>query len=73
MTQKSNISPSCVRKCEEFQAENPHHGKRYELGQKRCQFCNQWMRYEGIWCPCCNNQLRTRPRCKKYEAEVPRI
>ena len=34
---------------------------RYDNGHKRCQVCNIFIKWEGLWCPCCGCKLRTRP------------
>lgn len=28
------------------------------------------MNYEGIWCPCCGNKLRTNPRQMYYKLKL---
>ena len=73
MSRNSGPHPLCMGKCKEFKAQKPSEGKRYELGQKRCQMCNQWVCYEGNWCPCCNNRLRTSPKSRTSERNVSRI
>ncbi|MDH3488504.1 MAG: hypothetical protein OEL82_10760 [Nitrosopumilus sp.] len=73
MSRNSGPHPLCVGKCKEFEVQRSNMGKRYELGHKRCQMCDQWILYDGVWCPCCHNRLRARPRCKKYKTEVARI
>jgi len=42
---------------------------RYASGKKRCQGCEIYIRYEGLYCPCCARKLRTVPRNKKYKAQ----
>ena len=39
-------------------------------GQKRCQICETFLKWDGIWCPCCGYRLRTRPRNMKYKAKL---
>lgn len=37
-------------------------------GQGRCQVCEIFIKYDGLFCPCCGNRLRTRPHnrlCKE--------
>ncbi|MGC2429222.1 MAG: hypothetical protein WA421_19480, partial [Nitrososphaeraceae archaeon] len=41
---------------------NNGRGGRYSIGQKRCQICDLFIKFEGVLCPCCNSKLRTRPR-----------
>jgi hypothetical protein len=43
---------------------------RYSAGQKRCQGCELFLRWDGFWCPCCGYRLRTRPRNMKYKAKL---
>jgi Zn ribbon nucleic-acid-binding protein len=35
---------------------------RYATGQKRCQVCELFIKWDGSCCPCCGYKLRTRPR-----------
>jgi len=43
---------------------------RYSTGQKRCQVCEIFLTWDGLWCPCCGYRLRTRPRNLKYKAKL---
>jgi len=43
---------------------------RYSTGQKRCQICEIFLKWDGLWCPCCGYRLRTRPRNSKFKAEL---
>lgn len=45
-------------------------GARYIKGQKRCQVCEIFMQWEGLWCPCCGYRLRTKPRNRHYKAKL---
>ncbi|WP_016939264.1 MULTISPECIES: hypothetical protein [Nitrosopumilus] len=73
MSRNSGPFPSCVGECKKYQVKRPLKGRRYELGQKRCQTRNQWLEYDGIRCPCCNYRLRTGARSRTTEKIVPRI
>ena len=56
----------CVGHCEKYRAKsNSHEGGRYEQGQKRCHKCELFIKWEGLWCPCCGYLLRTKPRATK--------
>ena len=44
-------------------------GGRYEQGQKRCNTCELFIKWEGLWCPCCGRLLRTKPRAKKLKSK----
>ena len=43
---------------------------RYSIGQKRCQVCEIFLKWDGLWCPCCGYRLRTNPRNSKFKAEL---
>ena len=43
---------------------------RYATGQKRCQICNIFLRWDGLRCPCCGCKVRTRPRNSKSKKEL---
>lgn len=45
-------------------------GARYADGQKRCQICEIFIRWDGIFCPCCNNRLRIKQRNKSFKAKL---
>ncbi|MGB6532199.1 MAG: hypothetical protein WBF33_29185, partial [Candidatus Nitrosopolaris sp.] len=43
---------------------------RYATGQKRCQVCEVFLEWDGLFCPCCGNRLRTKPRNMKYKTKL---
>ena len=51
-------------------AEKPFGIGRYASGQKRCQGCDEYIIWDGIFCPCCSYRLRTKPRNLKYKAKL---
>ena len=46
---------------------------RYLIGQKRCQVCQIFINWRGIWCPCCGYRSRTKPRNKKHKLALNKI
>lgn len=38
---------------------------RYSNGLKRCQVCEVYIKWEGVYCPCCGGRLRTKARSNK--------
>ena len=42
----------------------------YVSGQKRCQICEIFIKWDGLWCPCCGSKLRTGPRNMKYKIKM---
>ena len=57
----------CVRH-KAMKPRNPVIG-RYSMGQKRCQICETFLIWDGLWCPCCGYRLRTGPRNSKFKAQ----
>jgi hypothetical protein len=37
-------------------------GSYYAEGNKRCQVCEVFIKWNGKNCPCCKSNLRTKPR-----------
>jgi hypothetical protein len=42
----------------------------YATGNKRCNRCNLFIKWEGLWCPCCGYKLRIGPRLSKFKAKL---
>lgn len=51
---------------------NPKKG-RYSNGEKRCQICEIYIKWKGLWCPCCGYRLRTKPRNRVYKARLRKL
>jgi uncharacterized Zn finger protein (UPF0148 family) len=43
---------------------------RYATGHKRCQICELFIKWDGIFCPCCGYRLRLRPRNMKFKSKL---
>jgi hypothetical protein len=61
---------TCKGICIRHKAQKPVGLGRYSMGQKRCQICELFIRWDGLWCPCCGYRLRTKPRNLKYKAKL---
>ena len=53
---------SCKGICSRYRATGSTAGGRYAQGQKRCQVCEIFIKWDGRHCPCCFFQLRIKPR-----------
>jgi DNA-directed RNA polymerase subunit RPC12/RpoP len=43
----------------------------YLQGAKRCQQCDgRYIKWDGIFCPCCGTRLRLKPRKSKLKEKV---
>ena len=42
----------------------------YATGNKRCNRCDLFIKWEGLWCPCCGYKLRTKTRHSKFKAKL---
>ena len=48
-----------------------HKGSRgYATGNKRCNHCNLYIKWDGLLCPCCGYKLRVGPRHSKFKAKL---
>lgn len=63
------LEMACKGICTRHRAQKPV-GGRYASGQKRCQICQIFIKWDGLWCPCCGYRLRTRPRNLKYKEKL---
>lgn len=61
---------TCKGICIRHKAQKPIGIGRYSTGQKRCQVCELFIIWDGLWCPCCGYRLRTRPRNLKFKAKL---
>lgn len=42
----------------------------YREGYKYCQACTTFIRWDGLFCPCCSMRLRRRAKHTKYRGEL---
>ena len=61
---------TCKGICVRYKAQKPVGTGRYASGQRRCEICEIFIKWEGLWCPCCGYRLRTKPRNLKYKAKL---
>ena len=61
---------TCKGICIRHKAQKPVGSGRYASGQKRCQICEIFIKWDGLWCPCCGYRLRKKPRNLKYKAKL---
>jgi predicted amidophosphoribosyltransferase len=61
---------ACKGICVRHKAMKPVGIGRYSTGQKRCQICEIFLKWDELWCPCCGYRLRTRPRNLKYKTKL---
>ena len=61
---------TCKGICSRYKAQKPVGTGRYASGQRRCQICEIFIKWEGLWCPCCGYRLRAIPRNLKYKAKL---
>ena len=59
------MGASCKGICIQMKHSSIPNSKKYELGLKRCSWCEVFMATEEIRCPCCKMILRTKSRNKK--------
>ena len=52
---------TCKGICLRHKAQKPVDSGRYASGQKRCQVCEIFIKWDLLSCPCCGFKLRTKP------------
>ena len=57
----------CKGICEDYKGKRVPNGSRYQIGQKRCSMCSEFLAVESLRCPCCGAILRTKSRSKKSQ------
>ena len=45
-------------------------GNRYSTGQKRCQICEIFIKWDGLWCPCCSLYAKNEAAQLKIRIEI---
>ena len=62
---------ACKGICERHKAQKPT-GAWGEVasGQKKCQMCEMFIVWEGLWCPCCGYRLRVKPRNLRHKLRL---
>ena|SRR2546421_4131371 len=70
MKNDARIIMTCKGICIRHKASRPGIGNRYSTGQKRCQICEIFIKWDGLWCPCCAYRLRMKPRNLKSESKL---
>jgi hypothetical protein len=58
---------TCKGICFRHRASKPIGSGRYSSGQKRCQVCEIFIKWDELWCPCCGYRLRTKPRNSAFK------
>ncbi len=61
---------TCKGICTRYKAQKPVGTGSYDSVQRRCQIFEIFIKWEGLWCPCCGYRLRTKPRNLKYKAKL---
>lgn len=64
---------TCKDICVRHRAQKPAGSGRYASGQKRCQVCEIFLKWDGLWCPCCGYRLRTKPRNSAFKKKFSTV
>ena len=61
---KGRCGPYIVGSMGGGRAGNNNH-RTYVKGYCRCSVCDQYLKWDGLWCPCCGTRVRNRNRTSK--------
>ena len=56
---------ACKGICSRYIAKTPWNGKRYAEGISRCTTCSLYIKWTGMYCPCCGGRVRAKPRAAR--------
>ena len=63
---EKTVTQSCKNICKRYKkGMTPAIGSMYLAGFARCNICQVFIKWEGLWCPCCGVHLSKKPRYKK--------
>lgn len=60
-------APACKGRHRGLGAKDAHGGGWYSRGYKRCSVCLIWLRWDGVYCPCCSVRLSYRARRARHK------
>lgn len=63
----------CNGICVKYKEPKPLGVSRYSVGQKRCNLCDVYIKWDGKFCPCCNMRLRGTPRYIKRKEKFLKV
>lgn len=65
----------CKGICEKYKIPKPpaNNNGSYEMGNRRCTTCELYIKWDGIYCPCCKAQLRNKPHNSRSRKKLQEI
>jgi|TARA_R110000787_G_scaffold70884_3_gene157748 hypothetical protein len=63
------ICRDIICKAEQYQPKKKVRGAASQ-GYRRCSVCEIFLKYDGIYCPCCSNRMRVTPNNNKARQRV---
>ncbi len=64
---------SCPGICEKYRACRTGLISGFTHGSKRCRRCDIFIKFDGMFCPCCSYKLKTKPRKKPEKNKEMKI
>jgi len=58
----------CKGRCEKYKPVWKFGKIIYDEGIVRCRTCYEFLKWEGLWCPCCNCRVSHRARSKESKS-----
>ena len=63
------ICRNIICKAEQYQPKKKVRGAAAQ-GYRRCSVCEIFLKYQGVYCPCCSNRMRVTPNNNKARQRV---
>ena len=61
---------TCKGICENYKSTLKYRTRRYSNGEKRCSYCDIFIKTESVKCPCCGYNLRYSPKNPKGRKKI---
>jgi len=61
---------TCKGICIQYKTTGNSNDGLYKNGNKRCQICDIFIKWDGVYCSCCGQKLRTNPRRKQLKEKL---
>ena len=61
---------TCKGICIRHKAQKPVGSAVMQVVKSAVKFVKYFIKWDGLWCPCCGYRLRTKPRNLKYKAKL---
>ena len=68
------MTQSCKGTCSKYKRNiSPYLGSMYLTGHVRCTICQTFLKWEGLYCPCCGARVSKKPKNMKAYNKLVKV